>query len=112
MHREVDKQLSSTFSSNHKCLKPIKIISDLAEDLEQTKGNTILNSQVMENLPPVKKCPECWELKEMQKMIKSEKNPKSIGWTWNKANKSSRAAEEPQNILGAEAHRTPLELSL
>lgn len=59
MHREVDKQLSSTFSSNHKCLKPIKIISDLAEDLEQTKGNTILNSQVMENLPPVKKCPGC-----------------------------------------------------
>lgn len=59
MHREVDKQLSLTFSSNHKCLKLIKIISDQTEDLEQTKGNTILNSQVMENLTPVTKCPGC-----------------------------------------------------
>lgn len=59
MHREVGKQLSFTFSSNYKCLKPNKIISDLAEDLEQTKGNPILNSQVMENLTPVTKCPGC-----------------------------------------------------
>lgn len=58
MHRDVEKQLSLTFFSYHKCVGTIREIEDMAEDLEQTKGNTVSNRQVMENPTPGTKRPK------------------------------------------------------
>lgn len=101
MHRDVDKQLSFTFFHYHKHLGTIREISDLAEDVEQTKGNTIFKQTSYGKPHPCYKM--SWMLKTKTDSKEEQIRKRKVHLVdMKQMNKVSKVAEEPQTIHGEE----------